>query len=77
MIQRILAASLGCSLLASTALADLRAEDVLADQLNFLSGNGGIVARTTGTTPTSRGLTIDGYVLTFTADGADHEVEID
>lgn len=77
MTKRIFAATIVCPLLVTPALADLSAEDVLADQLNLLSGNGSIEVRTTGTSATSSGLRVDGYVMTFTAEGADHEIQFD
>ena len=62
-------------LLASPANADLTAEEVLADQLNLLSGYGLIEMTTTGTTAHSGGLDIDGFLGTHTSDDGD-EVQI-
>ena len=47
---------------ATPALADLTAEEVLADHLNLLSGYGLIDMSTTGTTERPDGLTVDGFI---------------
>lgn len=62
-MPRTLAALL--ALAATPALADLTAEEVLADHLNLLSGYGLIDMATTGTTKRPDGLTVEGFVGTY------------
>ena len=61
---------------ATPALADLTAEDVLADHLNMLAGYGLLEVSTTGVTETPDGLVVDGFTLTFTEDDAEGEIQI-
>ncbi len=64
-------------LVASPAMADLTAEEVLADQLNLLSGYGLIEMTTTGTAAYSSGLAIDGFLGTHTNDdGEEFQIRI-
>ena len=64
------------ALSASPALADLTAEEVLADQLNLLSGYGTIEMATTGTVSHAGGLTVDGFLGSYRDEDDDTNVEI-
>ena len=73
-MARVFAATFGCFLVATPALADLTAEEVLADHLNLLSGYGLLEMTTTGTTESPTGLTVEGFVGSYTDDDARIEV---
>ncbi len=66
MTHRLIAAAL--ALAATPALADLTAEDVLADQLNLLSGYGVFDVVAQGRTDTASGLKVESFVGTFEGD---------
>lgn len=61
-------------LCATPAVADLTAEEVLADHLNLLSGYGLLEVSTTGMRETPDGLTVDGFTLTLVEDDSEGEI---
>ena len=63
------------ALSATPAFADLTAEQVLADQLNLLSGNGRVEVETTSTETRPDGLVIGGYRALIKEENGD-EVEV-
>lgn len=71
---RTLGPALGCFLLATPALADLTAEEVLADHLNLLGGYGLLDMQTTGTTERPNGLSVDGFVGRYADDDTALEI---
>lgn len=71
--MRLTAAAVSAVFVAGPALADLTAEDVLADQLNLLSGYGVLEMETLDTTVTSQGLSVKGFRGTY----RDKEEDVD
>jgi|GEM_PF-1311744 len=60
--------ALALTVAATPALADLTAEEVLADQLNLLSGYGLMEIKTEGQSDTASGLSVARFVATHTSD---------
>jgi hypothetical protein len=73
-MNRALFPAIAFVLNASPALADLSAEEVLADHLNLLSLDGHLDMTTTSTTESADGLTVDGFVGSYEDD--DTQIEI-
>ena len=63
-------------LAANSALADLTAEEVLADHLNFLGGYGLIDMTSIGVTQTTQGLSVEGLKGTYADDKAKVELRL-
>lgn len=73
--MKFTSAAIATCLVATPALADLTAEQVLADQLNLLTFGGHADASTTATIPGPSGLKVEGYVIRID-DGDEDPVEI-